>query len=160
MSENKIVEVLVSGGSATAGPPLGPALGPLGVNVLAIVNKINEETENYAGMKVPVKIFIDINTKNFNVEIGIPTTAALIVKEAGIQKGANTSESPISGNMSLEQTMQIAKSKQSNLLSPTLKSAVKEITGTCMSMGVTLNQTNAKAIMKAIDAGEYDDLFE
>jgi large subunit ribosomal protein L11 len=160
MSEKKIVEVLVSGGSATAGPPLGPALGPLGVNVLAIVNKINEETENYAGMKVPVKIFIDINTKNFNVEIGIPTTAALIVKEAGIQKGANTSESAISGNISLEQAIQIAKIKQSNLLSPTLKSAVKEITGTCMSMGVTLNQTNAKEIMKAIDAGKYDDLFE
>ena len=54
MSEKKVVELLVSGGQATAGPPLGPALGPLGVNVMAVVNKINELTKDYAGMKVPV----------------------------------------------------------------------------------------------------------
>jgi large subunit ribosomal protein L11 len=65
MSEKKVVETLVSGGKATAGPPLGPALGPLGVNVLAIVNKINELTETYSGMKVPVKIIVDAETKEF-----------------------------------------------------------------------------------------------
>ena len=63
MSEVKIVEALVSGGQATAGPPLGPALGPYGLNVLAVVNRINDLTKSFAGMKVPVKIEVDISTK-------------------------------------------------------------------------------------------------
>ena len=90
MPEKKIVELLVSGGQATAGPPLGPALGPLGVNVLAIVNKINELTKDYAGMKVPVKVSVDPETKKFEVSIGTPTTSALIVSELKIQKGSGT----------------------------------------------------------------------
>ena len=56
MPEKKVVEVIINGGQATAAPPLGPALGPLGVNIVAIVNKINEATKENAGMKVPVKI--------------------------------------------------------------------------------------------------------
>jgi len=70
MVEKKTVEVLVSGGQATAGPPLGPALGPLGVNVLAIVNKINELTKDFSGMKVPVKVTVDPETKEFEITVG------------------------------------------------------------------------------------------
>ena len=86
LGEKKQVEALLSGGEATAGPPLGPALGPLGVNVLQIVNRINELTGAYAGMKVPVKVIVDIDTKDFEVEIGTPTTSALIVKELSIER--------------------------------------------------------------------------
>ena len=78
MADKKIVELLVSGGQATAGPPLGPALGPLGVNVMMIVNKINELTKDYAGMKVPVKVAVDPETKEFEVSVGTPTASALI----------------------------------------------------------------------------------
>jgi len=74
MVEKKVVELLVGGGQATAGPPLGPALGPLGVNVVAIVNKINELTKDYSGMKVPVKVTVDPETKEFEVSVGTPTT--------------------------------------------------------------------------------------
>ncbi|MEM3815943.1 MAG: 50S ribosomal protein L11, partial [Candidatus Bathyarchaeia archaeon] len=81
-AEKRVVELVVSGGQATAGPPIGPAIGPLGVNVVAVVNKINELTKEYSGMKVPVKVIIDPETKSFEVEVGIPTTAALIIKEA------------------------------------------------------------------------------
>ncbi|MHC1590127.1 MAG: 50S ribosomal protein L11, partial [Candidatus Hecatellaceae archaeon] len=70
MGEKKTVEALVSGGQATAGPPLGPALGPLGVNVPAIVSKINELTSDFSGVKVPVKVIVDIDTKEFEVEVG------------------------------------------------------------------------------------------
>ena len=58
MADKKVVELLISGGQATAGPPLGPALGPLGVNTMAVVNRINELTRDYAGMKVPVKVAV------------------------------------------------------------------------------------------------------
>ena len=77
MREKKVVELLVNGGQANAGPPLGPALGPLGVNIMAIVNKINELTKDYAGMKVPVKISVDTEDKTFEVTVGTPTASAL-----------------------------------------------------------------------------------
>lgn len=159
MAEKKVVEALVSGGQATAGPPLGPALGPLGVNVLAIVNKINEETESYAGMKVPVKIVVDTETKGFEVSVGIPTTAALIVKEAGIQKGSGTPNTEKVGNLSLEQAVEIARVKRPSLLARSLRAAVKEVVGTCVSMGVTVDQKDPKILLQEIEEGKYDEIL-
>ena len=92
MTDKKVVEVIVSGGQANAGPPLGPALGPLGVNIVAIVNKINEVTKDYAGMKVPVKVSVDTDDKTFEVSVGTPTASALIVAELKIEKGSGASE--------------------------------------------------------------------
>ena len=59
------IEALVEGGKATAGPPLGPALGPLGVNIMEIINTINTKTKDYNGMKVPIKVIVDPKTKSF-----------------------------------------------------------------------------------------------
>jgi len=157
LPEKKVVEALVSGGQATAGPPLGPALGPLGVNVLVIVNKINEETKSYAGMKVPIKIVVDPETKEFDVTVGIPTTAALIVKEAGIQKGSGKPNTEKVGSLSFEQILNIAEVKRRSLLARSLKAAVKEIVGTCVSMGVTVDQKDAKTVLREIDEGMYDE---
>ena len=160
MSEKKVVEALVGGGQATAGPPLGPSLGPLGVNVLAIVNKINEVTKAYAGMKVPVKVIVDPDTKAFEVEVGMPTTSALIVKELGIEKGSGTPLTQKVGDLKMDLVVKIAKLKQEKLLSKTLKSAVKEVLGVCVSMGVTVEGKEPKDVQKEIDKGAYDDLFK
>ena len=88
----KTIDVIVDGGKATAGPPLGPALGPMGINAGQVVAKINEATKAFSGMKVPVKVIVDTTTKQFNIEIGTPPTAELIKKEAGIEKGAGNRE--------------------------------------------------------------------
>ena len=160
MSEKKIVEALVSGGQATAGPPLGPALGPLGVNVLAIVNKINEVTKNYAGMKVPVKITVDAETKEFEVSVGTPTTSALIVSELGVAKGSGAPKTEKVGNLSMVQVVRVAKIKRSKLLARDLRAAVKEVLGTCVSMGVTVEDKDPREAQKEIDEGKYDALFE
>ena len=160
MPEKKIVEALVSGGQATAGPPLGPALGPLGVNVLSIVNKINEETKSYAGMKVPVKIIVDTDNKQFEVTVGIPTTAALIVKEAGITKGSGKPNAEKVGNISFEQAIRIAGIKRPSVLARSLKMTIKEIVGTCVSMGVTVDQKDPKTVLHEIDDGKYDELLK
>lgn len=156
MSEKKVVEALVSGGQATAGPPLGPLLGPLGVNVLAIVNKINEVTKDYAGMKVPVKIAVDTETKEFEVSVGTPTTAALIVSELKVEKGSGTPKTQKVGNLSMEQLVRIAKVKRTELLSRSLKAAVKEVLGSCVSMGVTVEGKEPKEVQKEIDEGKHD----
>ncbi len=159
-AEKRVVDLVVSGGHATAGPPIGPALGPLGVNVVAVVNKINELTKDYAGMKVPVKVIVDPETKTFEISVGIPTTAALIVKEAGIQKGSGKPNTEKAGNLSMEQVIKIAQIKRSKLLAKSLKAAVKEIIGTCVSMGVEVEGKDPKDVLREIDEGKYDSLIE
>ncbi len=159
MSEKKSVEMLVNGGQANAGPPLGPALGPLGVNVMAIVNKINELTKDYAGMKVPVKITVDTEDKSFEVSVGTPTASALIVAELKVEKGSGTPNTVKIGNLSMEQMVRIAKIKGPQLLSPTLKKATKEMLGTCVSLGVTVEGKDPREVQKEIDAGTYEALF-
>jgi len=160
LSEKKTLDALIEGGQATAGPPLGPALGPLGVNVVAIVNKINELTKDYSGMKVPVKIIIDIETKEFEVNVGIPTTAALIVKELGIAKGSGNPKAEKVGNLTIDQVIKIAKIKRDSLLSKTLKMAVKEILGACVTMGVTVEGKDPRDFQREISEGKLDSILK
>ena len=158
--EKKTIDALVSGGQATAGPPLGPALGPLGVNVVAIVNKINELTKDYAGMKVPVKIVVDPETKEFEVTVGTPTTSALIVSALKIQKGSGSPKEEKVGDLTMPQVVGLAKKKQPELLAKSLKLAAKEVLGSCVSMGVTVEGKDPREAQQEIDEGKYDSLFE
>jgi len=159
MPEKKLIEALINGGEATAGPPLGPALGPLGVNVMAVVNKINELTKDYAGMKVPIKIYVDVETKEFEVEVGVPTTSALIIKELKAEKGSGKPNTEKIGDLTLEQIIKIAKVKASKSYAKSLKGVVKEVLGTCISMGVTVNGKNIKELIKEINEGKYKELI-
>jgi large subunit ribosomal protein L11 len=159
MADKKVVELLVSGGQATAGPPLGPALGPLGVNVMMIVNKINELTKDYAGMKVPVKVAVDPETKEFEVSVGTPTASALIVSELKIEKGSGTPSTAKVGNLNMEQVLRITKIKRHELLAKNLKVAAKEILGSCVSMGVTVDGKDPREVQREIDEGKYDEIF-
>ncbi|PIX31465.1 50S ribosomal protein L11, partial [Candidatus Bathyarchaeota archaeon CG_4_8_14_3_um_filter_42_8] len=159
MADKKVVELLVSGGQATAGPPLGPALGPLGVNVMMIVNKINELTKDYAGMKVPVKVAVDPETKEFEVSVGTPTASALIVSELKIEKGSGTPSTAKVGNLNMEQVLRITKIKHHELLAKNLKVAAKEILGSCVSMGVTVDGKDPREVQREIDEGKYDEIF-
>ena len=160
MMEKKTIDALVSGGQATAGPPLGPALGPLGVNVVAIVNKINELTKDYAGMKVPVKIVVDPETKEFVVTVGTPTTSALIVSALRIQKGSGSPKEEKVGDLNMPQVVSLAKKKRPELLAKSLKLAAKEVLGSCVSMGVTVEGKDPREAQQEIDEGKYDSLFE
>lgn len=159
MGEKKVVEALVNGGQATAGPPLGPALGPLGVNVLAIVNKINEITKDYAGMKVPVKVSVDTDNKEFEVSVGTPTTSALLVSELGVTKGSGVPSTEKVGDLSLEQILKIANMKREDVLGRDMKAVVKEVLGTSVSMGVTVEGKDPREIQNEIDQGKYDALL-
>jgi len=156
LGEKKTIDVLVRGGEATAGPPIGPALGPLGVNVPAIVKAINEATKEYAGMRVPVKITVDVETKEFEIEVGIPTTAALILKELKAEKGSGKAGLESIGDLSFEAVVRIAKIRRPKSLAKTLKGVVKEVLGTCLSMGVTVEGKNPKEVIREVDQGVYD----
>jgi len=156
----QVVESLVEGGKASPGPPLGPALGPLGVNISAVVAAINEKTRDFAGMKVPVRVIVDPKTKSFEIEVGTPPTSALIIKELGIEKGSSDARANIVGNLSMEQAVKIARMKRDGMLAADLKAATKEVLGTCVSMGVSVEGKPAKEVQREIDEGKYDHLFE
>jgi large subunit ribosomal protein L11 len=159
MTEMKVVELLVNGGQATAGPPLGPALGPLGINIMLVVNKINEVTKDYAGMKVPVKVTVDVENKEFEVTVGTPTAAALLVSELKVEKGSGTPNTAKIGDLSMEQIVRISKIKSAELLAPDLKRAAKEVLGTCISMGVTVEGKDPREVQKEISEGKYNEAF-
>ena len=153
-----IVEALVPGGKANPGPPLGPALGPLGVNIKEVVDKINEKTRDYNGMQVPVKVIVD-DKKNVEIEVGTPPTSALVMQEAGLQKGSGNAGSEVVGNLSVQQVAKIARMKREDILSYDLRAAMKEVMGTCVPMGVTIEEMKARECQKALDEGKFDDML-
>ena len=140
MSEKKSVEALVSGGKATAGPPLGPMLGPLGVNIVSIINKINELTSDFSGVKVPVTVTVDVDTKSFEVTVGTPPTVALIVKELGIEKGSGKNLITKAGKVTKTQIREIAEKKMPDLNANDVEQAEKIIEGTARSMGIDVTK--------------------
>ena len=154
------IKVLVEGGKASAGAPLGPALGPLGVNIGDVVAKINEKTSSYAGMKVPVIVDVDAGTKSFEIFVGSPPTSALIKKEIGIDKGSSNPKTEIKGNVSMQQIKNVVEMKIEKLASYKMKSAAKEIIGVCNSMGLTVEGKPAKEAIKEINEGKFDDLLK
>jgi large subunit ribosomal protein L11 len=153
------VEALVDGGKASAGPPLGPALGPLGVNIMQVINTINDKTKQFQGMKVPVKVIVDPKTKAFQIEVGTPPAASLIMNELGVEKGSGSAGTHKIGSITIEQAIKIANMKTGGLLGKDLKRRTKEIIGTCVSLGVNVEGKSPQEIQKLIDQGEFDAKF-
>ncbi len=153
------IKALVDGGKASAGPPLGPALGPLGVNIMEIISAINSKTKDFAGMKVPVTIIVNPKTKSFEIEIGTPPASSLILNEIHVEKGSGSPSTHKVGNLTIDQAIKIARMKQQNLLGKTLKQKTKEVIGTCVSVGVRVEGKSPVEVQKDIDAGVYDTKF-
>ena len=159
MGEQK-VSSLVTGGAASAGPPLGPALGPLGVNIMEVINAINDKTKDFEGMKVPVTVIVDGDTKKYEIEIGIPSAAALIMKEAGIQKGSGTSGTEWVGDVTMDAIVKVASTKLEKSYASSLKSVAKTIVGTCLALGVKVEGKTPKEITVEINDGKWDEKFQ
>lgn len=149
------VEALVPGGKATAAPPLGPQLGPLGVNIGQVIVDINKKTAVFNGMQVPVKIRVDTSTKKHEIEVGTPPSSALVLKEAGIEKGSGNPLLDKVADIRIEQIIKIAKMKEDNLMGKSLKERVKEVIGTCNSMGILVEGKQASSAIKEINEGAF-----
>jgi len=159
MVQKVTVQALVDGGKASAGPPIGPALGPTGVNLYQVVQKINELTAKFKGLKVPVTITVNPEDKSFEIEVGLPPTSALILSELGVEKGSKDAKQSKVGNLSMDAIVRIAKMKSEKLFANSLEAAVRTVLGTCLSMGVTVEGKNPKEIQKEILEGKYKELL-
>jgi len=151
------VDVLIEGGKATAAPPLGPALGPMGVNIGQVVAEINKKTAEFKGMQVPVKVIVDKSTKTFEIKIGTPPASALIKKEANIESGAGNPKLDKVADLKIEQIIKISKMKEDSLLGKDNVQRVLEIIGTCNSMGVLVEGKPAVETQRDIKNGMFRD---
>ncbi|WP_211313330.1 50S ribosomal protein L11 [Halarchaeum salinum] len=152
------IEVLVPGGQANPGPPLGPELGPTPVDVQAVVEEINDQTAAFDGTEVPVTVEYE-EDGSFSIDVGVPPTAELIKDEAGFETGSGEPQENFVADLSIEQLKSIAEQKQSDLLSYDTKNAAKEVAGTCVTLGVTIEGEDARGFKAKVDAGEFDDVL-
>ena len=143
------VSVLVEGGKAAAGATLGSALGPLGVNVGQVVAKINEETRQFAGMRVPVIIRVDPATRSFTLVVGRPPVAALLLKEAKKEKGSGKPKGEVIGDVSLAAVARIAEAKGDDMHGRSIEEKINQVIGTCVSLGLTVGGEDPRAVLKA-----------
>ena len=150
------IKILAEGGAMKPGPALSQKLGPAGINLNEVISKINEATSNFKGMKVPVELEINMSTKEFEINVFSPPISELIKKELGIAKGSGAQDTVKVANASIEQIIKVAKTKLQNLLCKDLKAAVKITIGSCVSLGVLVENKNAKEIEQEIDEGKYD----
>ena len=132
------IKLQVPAGQANPSPPVGPALGQHGVNIQEFCKSFNGRTEKIEkGMKVPVIISV-YTDKSFDFIIKTTPAAILLRKAAGIEKGSGTPNSVKVGSVTLQQVEEIAKAKMEDLNANTLDAAVKIISGSARSMGITV----------------------
>jgi large subunit ribosomal protein L11 len=150
------IKLLVEGGSMQPGPAVSQKLGPAGINLGQVIQKVNEATKAFAGMKVPVELEVNVKTKTFEVKVFSPPVSGLLKREIKIEKGSGTQKKLFAGNISIEQIIFIAKTKLPNMLCKDLKSAVKTIIGTCASLGILVENKPAVEIEEELEEGKYD----
>ena len=133
------IKLQIEAGKATPAPPVGPALGQKGVNIMAFTKEFNERTKNQMGYIIPVVITVYAD-RSFSFITKTPPAPVLIKKAAGIETASGVPNKNKVGSITLAQAEEIAKQKMPDLNASSLESAVSMIKGTCRSMGVTVEE--------------------
>ncbi len=157
MGDKVEVSALVEGGKANGGPPIGPAIGPTGIPTMQVVNAINEKTEGFKGLKVPVTIIADPEDKSFEIVVSTPMTSALLIREAGVQKGSSEPTTDYVGDIKFDQVLKVVKMKIDDLNALETKTRVKTVMGSAFSCGIKIDGKTAGEAIQDLKDGEYDD---
>jgi len=150
-----LIKLLVEGGKMTPSPTIAQQLGPMGINIGKVISDVNTATAEFKGVTVPVHLDVNPKTKLFSIKVFSPPTSELIKKELGIEKASGERLKLKVGNLAIEQVISISKSKHSNLLSNEFISTVKSVIGTCMALGVLVENKEPKEILEKIVNGKY-----
>ena len=132
-----IIKLQISAGQANPAPPVGPALGQHGVNIMEFCKAYNAATEGQRGNVVPVEISV-FEDRSFDFKLKTPPAAKLLLKAAGVQKGSGEPHKTKVGKVSMDQVREIAQTKMVDLNANDLDQAAKIIAGTARSMGLTV----------------------
>jgi len=134
-----VVKLQISAGAATPAPPVGPALGQHGVNIMEFCKAYNAATEAQRGQVVPVEISV-YEDRSFTFELKTPPAAKLLLAAAGVKSGSATPHSKKVGSVTQDQVREIAQTKMADLNANDLDQAAKIIAGTARSMGLTVSE--------------------
>ena len=134
-----IIKLQLEAGKATPAPPVGPALGQHGVNIMGFVKEYNAKTANQAGTIIPVHLTV-FEDRSFTFVTRTPPASALLRKAAGVEKGSSEARSGSVGNVSRQQLREIAESKMADLNASTVDEAMNIIAGTARSMGIEIGE--------------------
>ena len=140
MAEKEITNIIklqIEAGKATPAPPVGPALGSSGVNIMQFVKEFNDRTASQAGLIIPVVISV-YKDKSFDFITKVPPVAVLIKKTLGIQKGSGKPNKDKVAKITKEQVRAIAEQKMPDLNASTIEAAMSMVAGTARSMGVVV----------------------
>ncbi len=151
---------MVEGGKATVGPAVAQKLGPLKINMQEVLTKVNEKTQAFKGMQVPVKLTVDTETKEVEVEVGTPPTCELIKKELKLEKGSGEPNKKKVANMSIEQVIKVAKMKQESFFTKNKTSAVKCVIGSANSLGILVEGKTGEELVPKINGGKFKEEIE
>ena len=142
MAEKEVIKQIklqIEAGKATPAPPVGPALGSAGINIMQFVKEFNDRTASQAGFIIPVVITV-YKDKSFEFITKVPPVAVLIKKAAKIQKGSGKPNRDKVAKLTKEQVKAIAEQKMPDLNAASLESAMSMVAGTARSMGVTVEE--------------------
>jgi len=153
------VKLIVDGGKMAPGPAVAQQLGPMGINLGKVISDVNEATKGFSGVKVPVELDVNAKTKTYIINVFSPPMAELIKKELGLEKGSGLPHKEKVGNIAIESLLGIAKTKMPNLLARNLKNSLKLAVGSCVSLGVLIDNKDPKEIQQDIDKGVYDNII-
>ena len=136
--EFKIIKLQIPAGKATPAPPVGPALGASGVNIMQFVKEFNDRTANQPGMIIPVVITVNPKDKSFTFVTKVPPVAVLIKKAAKIEKASGKPNKEKVATITKAQVKEIAEQKMPDLNAASLEAAMSMVAGTALSMGVVV----------------------
>ena len=136
---DKIIKLQIPAGKANPAPPIGPALGSAGVNIMAFCKDFNAKTQHLAGVTLPVVISV-YNDKSITFICKSPPVAEMIKKHAGVEKGSAVPNRDKVGKLTLVQVKQIAEDKMQDLNARDLEAAMKIVMGTARSMGIDVEK--------------------
>ena len=134
-----MIKLQLPAGKATPAPPVGPALGQHGVNIMGFCKEFNAKTANQAGLIIPVVITV-YQDRSFSFILKTPPAAVLIKKELGLESGSGVPNKTKVGKLTKEQVRKIAETKMPDLNAASLETAMSMISGTARSMGVTVEE--------------------
>ena len=132
---SKVVKLQVAAGKATPAPPVGPALGQAGVNIMAFVKDFNDRTAKQAGLIIPVEITV-FEDRSFTFICKTPPAAVLLKKAAGLEKASGEPNKKKVGKVTKAQVKEIAETKMPDLNANTVEAAMRLVEGTARSMGI------------------------
>ncbi|MBM3232249.1 50S ribosomal protein L11 [Candidatus Pacearchaeota archaeon] len=151
-----VIKLIVDGGAMKPGPTIAQQLGPKGINIGKVIEDINKATVGFKGVKVPVELDVNEKTKKYEIKVSSPPVAELLKKELGLEKGSGEAGKTKIANAGIENIINIAQTKLPNMLARDLKNAVKLVLGSCVSLGILVENKSPVEVISEVNSGKYD----